>query len=110
VVPARMLERRPLRGLWAFVDCISPGEGMVGSLRAKLFMRLERLRSMLFLTGEAESGERCRLALIMAAACREDKEGERGDGGPDCCVTRGSFVPARDIRRGLYGRGEPWVG
>jgi hypothetical protein len=56
---------------------------------------------MLFLTGEAESGERCKLALIMAAACREDKEGERGDGGPDCCVTRGSFVPAREIRRGL---------
>jgi hypothetical protein len=101
VVPARILERRPLRGLWLFVDCISPGDGIVGSFNVKLFMRLERLRSMLFLTGEAESGERCKLALIMAAACREDKEGERGDGGPDCCVRRGSFVPAREIRRGL---------
>lgn len=98
-MPARMLDRLPLRGLWLFVACISPGDGMVGSFNAKLFMRLERLRSMLFLTGEAESGDRCKPALIVAAACREDKEGERGEGGPGC-VTMES-VPAKEIRRGL---------
>ena len=71
-------------------------------------MRLERLRPMLPLTGEADSGARCRPALIVAAACREDKAGERGEGGP-VCVTIAS-VPARDIRRVPWCRGEPEVG
>lgn len=94
-----MLERLPLSWLWLIVVCISPGDGMAGSFKAKLFMRLDRLRSVVFLTGEAESGARCKPALIVAAACREDKEGERGEGGPGC-VTIAS-VPAREIRRGL---------
>ena len=70
-------------------------------------MRLERLRSMVPLTGEADSGARCRPALIVAAACREDKEGERGEGGPGC-VTMAS-VPARVMRRVPLARGEPEV-
>ena len=108
-VPARTLDRLPLRGLWAFVDgCISPGEGIAGSLRKKLFIRLERLRSMVPLSGEADSGARWRPALIVAAACREDIEGERGEGGPGC-VTMAS-VPAREMRRVLWCRGEPEVG
>jgi len=73
-----------------------------------LFMRLERLRSMVPLTGEADSGApRCRPALIVAAACREDKEGERGEGGPGG-VTMAS-VPAREMRRVPLARGEPEV-
>ena len=51
---------------------------MVGSLRAKLVSRLERRRSMLFLTGvpgpDAAVEDR-RPAFRVAAAWREDKEG-----------------------------------
>jgi hypothetical protein len=65
---------------------------MVGSLRAKLVSRLERRRSMLFLTGVPgpdATVDDLRPALRVAAAWREDKEGGcglRGDGGPwrDC--------------------------
>lgn len=104
-----MLDRLPLRELWLWllVDCISPGPGIAGSLSAKLFMRLERLRSMLPLTGEADWGERWsrwRPALIVAAACREDKDGERGEGGPGCVAMESA--PARDMRRVPCDRGE----
>jgi hypothetical protein len=80
---------------------------MVGSLRAKLFKRLERRRSMVFLTGnpdgEVVGGDDRRPALRVAAACREDKEGEcglRGDGGLwcDCDMLPSVFVG--EIRRG----------
>ena len=50
----------------------------------RLFMRLDLLRSSawLFLLGDALLGDRrCRPALIAAAACREDRLGERGEGG-----------------------------
>ena len=70
-------------------------------------MRLERLRSMVPLTGEADSGARCKPALIVAAACSEDKEGERGEGGPGG-VTMAS-VPAREMRRAPLASGEPEV-
>jgi hypothetical protein len=70
-------------------------------------MRLERLRSMVPLTGEADSGARCSPALIVAAACREDKEGERGEGGPGG-VTMAS-APAKEMRRDPLARGEPDV-
>ena len=72
-----------------------------------MFMRLERLRSMVPLTGEADSGERCKPALIVAAACSEDKEGERGEGGPGG-VTMAS-VPAKEMRRDPLASGEPEV-
>lgn len=62
--------------------CISPGAGTAGSLSERLFIKLDRLRSRpLFLAGEAELGDRWRPALIVAAACRDDSEGERGLGG-----------------------------
>jgi len=67
-------------------------------------MRLERLRSMVPLTGEADSGARCKPALIVAAACSEDKEGERGEGGPGG-VTMAS-VPAKEMRRVPLASGE----
>ena len=35
----------------------------------------------MFLAGEAPLGDRCKPALIAAAACSEESEGERGDGG-----------------------------
>ena len=62
---------------------------------------------MVPLTGEADSGERCKPALIVAAACSEDKEGERGEGGPGG-VTMAS-VPAREMRRVPLAKGEPEV-
>lgn len=74
---------------------------MVGSLRAKLFSRLERRRSSVFLTGEVDPDAAVDVdrkpALRVAAAWREDKEGEcglRGDGGPwcDCDVLPSMFV------------------
>ena len=72
-----------------------------------MFIRLERLRSMVPLTGEADSGARCKPALIVAAACSEDKEGERGEGGPGG-VTMAS-VPAREMRRAPLASGDPEV-
>ena len=49
----------------------------------KLFIRLDRLLSSpsLFLTGEAPLEERCRPAFIVAAAAKEERVGERGEGG-----------------------------
>jgi hypothetical protein len=82
---------------------------MVGSLSAKLVSRLERRRSMLFLTGvpgpDAAVEDR-RPAFRVAAAWREDKEGEcglRGDGGPwwDCAMFPSVFV---GDMRGRWGR------
>jgi hypothetical protein len=86
---------------------------MVGSLRAKLVSRLERRRSMLFLTGVPEPDaavEERRPALRVAAAWREDKEGEcglRGDGGPPwwcgCGCDMFPFVFVGEMR-GRWGR------
>ena len=82
---------------------------MVGSLSAKLVSRLERRRSMLFLTGvpgpDAAVEDR-RPAFRVAAAWREDKEGEcgrRGDGGPwwDCAMFPSVIVGEM---RGRWGR------
>ena len=82
---------------------------MVGSLSAKLVSRLERRRSMLFLTGvpgpDAAVEDR-RPAFRVAAAWREDKEGEcglRGDGGPwrDCDMLSSVLVGEM---RGRWGR------
>lgn len=79
--------------------CISPGAGIAGSLSEKLFMRLDRRRSRLEVlrAGDEEPGERCKPALIVAAAWRLDKEGDRGEGGPGCDVLSGAV---RETRRG----------
>lgn len=51
--------------------------------------------------GEVRLGEWCRPALMVAAAAREDSEGERGDGG----LGRASWVLI-DMRRGRSESGE----
>lgn len=76
----------PTRGLLLLLPlgcCNSPGPGTVGSFMLKLFIKLERLRSspVLPLAGDALLGERCKPALIAAAACNDDTEGDLGDGG-----------------------------
>lgn len=66
------------------LDCwSSPGPGWAGSLILRLFMREDRRRSSpwLVLAGDAPLGERCRPALIVAAAWREDRDGDLGEGG-----------------------------
>lgn len=106
-------ERRAERGLLAtglaLLGCSSPGAGTAGSLSAKLFIRLERRRSRPGLrAGEAEVGARwCRPALIVAAACRLERVGERGDGGLGRVVS----VAASEMRRGRWwwARGEPGI-
>ena len=62
-------------------------------------MRLDRLRSnpWLFLAGDALLGERCNPALMAAAACNEDKDGDLGDGGQD----RKESALFNEILRGL---------
>lgn len=63
-----------------------------------LFSREDRRLSKL---GDARLGERWRPALMVAAAAREDNEGERGDGG----LGRASWVLI-DMRRGRSESGE----
>ena len=61
-------------------------------------MRLDRLRSTpgLFLAGERLLGDRCRPAFIAAAACKDDSEGDLGDGG----LGRKESALLSEIRRG----------
>lgn len=49
----------------------------------RLFIRLDRLRANpeLLLAGDAPLGERCRPALMAAAAWRDEREGDLGEGG-----------------------------
>ncbi len=84
--------------------CSSPGAGVVGSLRVRLFMRLDRLRSRPWLlrAGDAPLGERCRPALIVAAACSEDKDGDLGEGG----LLANTFALVTDILLGREDCGE----
>lgn len=82
MLPLMKLDRLPARGLPLLCVCISPGAGIAGSLREMLFIRLDLRRSRLLPTGEGDPGERCKPALIVAAAWSDDKEGDRGDGGP----------------------------
>ena len=72
----------------------------------KLFIKLERLRSspVLPLAGDALLGERCKPALIAAAACNDDTEGDLGDGG----LGLKASVFVIEILRGLdVCKGEP---
>lgn len=71
---------------------------MVKSFRWIVLSREDRLRSKL---GDVTLGERCKPALMVAAAAREDNEGERGEGG----LARASFVLI-DMRRGRSESGE----
>lgn len=64
-----------------------------------LFMSEDRRRSML---GDALLGERCKPELITAAACREDSEGDRGEGG----LGRALSAVLIDILRGRCESGE----
>ena len=67
-------------------------------------MRLDLLRSRPGpRAGEALPGERCKPALISAAACSEDKDGDLGEDG---AVRRGSAVLI-EVRRGLCWFGDP---
>ena len=61
-------------------------------------MRLDRRRSspVVFLAGLALLGERWSPALIAAAACRDAKDGDRGDGG----LARGWSGEEMEMRRG----------
>lgn len=59
----------------------------------------------MFLAGDALLGERCSPALIAAAACSEDSEGDLGEGG----LARKASVLVIEIRRGRCWRGEPVV-
>ena len=74
----------------------------------KLFMRLDRLRSRPWLlrAGEAPLGDRCKPALMAAAACSDDKEGDLGDGG---LLRKESAALLSEILRGRCWRGEPGV-
>ena len=74
----------------------------------RLFIRLDRLRSnpWLFLAGDAPPGERCSPAFIAAAACREDKEGDLGDGG----LGRKGSADDIEMRRGRLTFAEGEVG
>lgn len=74
----KLNDLRPCRGDPLLLCSISPGAGMVGSLCEMVFSRDDRRLSKL---GDAPLGDRWRPALIVAAAAREDNEGERGDGG-----------------------------
>jgi hypothetical protein len=69
---------------------------MAGSFRVRLFRRDDRRRSM---PGETCEGERCRPALMVAAAWREDNEGERGEGG----LGRAASAGVMEILRGRIG-------
>lgn len=59
----------------------------------------------MFRAGEALLGEWCSPALMVAAACSEDKDGDLGDGGLD----RKDSALLSDIRRGLCCIGEPGI-
>lgn len=78
IAPLSAIDRRPSLGLLLLLVCISPGPGKL-SLSAKLVIKLDLRRSRT--AGDPELDE-CRLALIVAAACRLDSDGDRGDGGP----------------------------
>ena len=81
--------------------CISPGAGTLGSLMMRLFMRLDLLRSSpCILLGELLLGERCRPRLMVAAACSDDKGGERGEGGPPFAARNASALLLSEMRRG----------
>lgn len=68
----------------------------------RLFSKLDRRLSM---AGEALLGDRCSPALMVAAACREDKGGLRGDGGAGQVA---SSAPM-EILRGLNWDGEDGI-
>lgn len=84
--------------------CISPGAGTAGLFKDRLFIKLDLLLSSprAVLLGEALLGVRWRPALMVAAACREDKGGERGEGG----LGRKTSPLVREIRRGRCCSGE----
>lgn len=53
--------------------------------------------------GEAREGDRCSPALIVAAACSEERDGDRGDGG----LGRAASCVLMEILRGRAAIGDP---
>jgi len=70
-------------------------------------MRLDLLRSSpwLFRAGDALLGDRWRPALIVAAACSDERDGDLGDGG----LGRKESALLREMRRGRCCNGEAGI-